>query len=80
MAHASMTPCCQTNGCYACLEARWFDLRKILTDLPDDTPDEVIEELKPLYGACPFCVKSQLEVNQIITNTQLQDMIRWFER
>ena len=40
----------------------------------------MIEELKPLYAACPFCAKVELKVSKILPNNQLKDMIRWFER
>lgn len=45
-----------------------------------ELPDENVEQLKHLYGKCPFCFNSEMNVSGITPNENVQGVIRWFER
>lgn len=81
MRDAYLTPCCKVNGCFCCLQGEIINLSEQFMNLDVDTiMPEKIQELTVLYGKCPFCLKHELGMQQLLSNTQLQSIIVWFER
>ena len=39
-----------------------------------------MELTNALYGKCPFCLQSDLNVADLVFNTKIRSIIQWFER
>ena len=49
-------------------------------DVAELKEEDVSELSKQLYGKCPFCLKQDLGVGQLIFNYKIRAIIQWFER